>query len=89
MEADALWIFLDWETLMPARLDERFDAVAGLDDLGAPAGPSLERAAEEGPQAPGAVAQGLGEAIIMMLCVAVFHNEAGRWRLEGGQPPSP
>jgi acyl-ACP thioesterase len=29
VEADALWIFLDWETLMPARLDERFDAVWG------------------------------------------------------------
>jgi acyl-ACP thioesterase len=29
VEADALWIFLDWETLMPARLDERFDAVYG------------------------------------------------------------
>jgi acyl-ACP thioesterase len=29
VEADALWIFLDWETLMPARMDERFDAVYG------------------------------------------------------------
>ncbi len=29
VEADALWIFLDWETQLPARLDERFDAVYG------------------------------------------------------------
>ncbi len=40
VEADALWIFLDWETLMPARLDERFDAVYGE----AAAGRRAERA---------------------------------------------
>jgi acyl-ACP thioesterase len=40
VEADALWIFLDWETLMPARLDERFDAVYGE----AAAGRKAERA---------------------------------------------
>jgi acyl-ACP thioesterase len=40
VEADALWIFLDWETLMPARMDERFDAVYGE----AAAGRRAERA---------------------------------------------
>lgn len=29
VEADALWVFLDWETLTPARLDERFERVYG------------------------------------------------------------
>jgi acyl-ACP thioesterase len=29
VEADALWIFLDWETLQPARFDERFYEVYG------------------------------------------------------------
>jgi len=29
VEADALWIFLDWETGMPKRLDERFDGIYG------------------------------------------------------------
>jgi acyl-ACP thioesterase len=29
VEADALWIFLDWETLQPARFDDRFHDVSG------------------------------------------------------------
>ena len=29
VEADALWIFLDWETLLPARFDDRFLDVYG------------------------------------------------------------
>jgi acyl-ACP thioesterase len=29
IEADALWIFLDWETLLPARFDSRFHDVYG------------------------------------------------------------
>jgi acyl-ACP thioesterase len=29
VEADALWIFLDWETLLPARFDDRFHDVYG------------------------------------------------------------
>jgi acyl-ACP thioesterase len=29
VDADALWIFLDWETLLPARFDERFHDVYG------------------------------------------------------------
>jgi acyl-ACP thioesterase len=29
VEADALWIFLDWETLLPARFDDRFHVVYG------------------------------------------------------------
>jgi len=40
VEADALWIFLDWETQMPARLDPRFDAIYGE----AAAGRRAERA---------------------------------------------
>ncbi len=51
VEADALWIFLDWETLMPARLDERFDAVYGE----AAAGRRAERARlQHGAPPPGA-----------------------------------
>lgn len=29
VEADALWIFLDWETLLPARFDDRFHDIYG------------------------------------------------------------
>jgi len=53
VEADALWIFLDWETLLPARFDERFLDVYGE----AAAGRRAARARAHHPSPPDGVSR--------------------------------